>query len=83
MFSTKINNEIKSFRDITNNSLIILMNENNLIVNDFIKLKNGIDYHNEDDVYLKKIYKSAYNLGRIMSKEKYLSIFLKLKITEL
>lgn len=83
MFSTRINEEIKNFRDITNNSLIILLNENNLMINDFIKLRNGIDYHNETDIHLKKIYKSSYNLGRIMAKEKYLSIFLKLKITEL
>lgn len=83
MFSTRINEEIKNFRRITNDSLIILLNENHLIINDFIKLKIGIDYHNETDIHLKKIYKSSYNLGRIMAKEKYLSIFLKLKITEL
>jgi hypothetical protein len=83
VFATQINEEIKNFRSITNNSLIILTNEKSLIFSDFIKLKNSIDYHNETDADLKKIYKSSYNLGRIMAKERYLSIFLKLKITEL
>ena len=83
VFATKINQEIKKFRDVTNNSLIILSNEKKLLINDFIKLKNGIDYRNETDMHLRKIYKSSYNLGRIMAKERYQSIFLKLKITEL
>lgn len=83
IFSTQINNEIKNFRSLTNNSLILLANANHIIVSDFIKLKDTIDYHSEKEPGLKKIYKASYNLGRIMSKEKYLSIFLKLKITEL
>ncbi|MFM9988016.1 three component ABC system middle component [Flavobacterium sp.] len=83
VFATQINDEIKNFRSLTNNSLIILANTNDVIVSDFIKVKNVIDYHHEKDITLKKIYKASYNLGSIMAKENYLSIFLKLKITEL
>lgn len=83
IFSTQINEEIKNYKSLTNNSLIVLANADHLIVNDFIKLKNRIDYHHEIDPGLKIIYKASYNLGRIISKENYLSIFLKLKITEL
>ena len=83
VFATNINEEIKNFRSLTNHSLIILSNTNDVIVTDFIKIKNGIDYHDEKDVSLKKIFKASYNLGSIMAKEKYLSIFLKLKITEI
>ena len=83
LFATQINDEIKNFKSLTNNSLIILANTNDIIVSDFIKVKNTIDYHHEKDITLKKIYKASYNLGSIMAKENYLSIFLKLKITEL
>ena len=83
VFATQINDEIKKFRSLTNNSLIILANTNDVIISDFIKGKNTIDYHHEKDICLKKIYKASYNLGSIMAKENYLSIFLKLKITEL
>ncbi|PJJ09249.1 hypothetical protein CLU83_2588 [Flavobacterium sp. 1] len=83
VFATQINDEIKNFKSLTNNSLIILANTNDIIISDFIKVKNTIDYHHEKDISLKKIYKASYNLGSIMAKENYLSIFLKLKITEL
>lgn len=83
IFATQINDEIKNFRSLTNNSLIVLGNTNDVIVSDFITVKNAIDYHLEKDITLKKIYKASYNLGSIMAKENYLSIFLKLKITEL
>lgn len=83
IFSTQINQEIRNFRAVTNNSLILLANDNNLVLGEFTKVNVPISYHDEIDSSLKVIYKSSYNLGMIMSKEKYQSIFLKLKITEL
>ena len=83
IFTTNINQEIINFKSLTKNSLIILLNENKIIVDEFIKLRLSMDYREETDIKLKKIYKAAYNLGRIIAKENYLSVFLKLKITEL
>lgn len=83
IFTTNINQEIINFKSLTKNSLIILLNENKILIDEFITLKIIIDYREETDTRLKKIYKAAYNLGRIIAKENYLSVFLKLKITEL
>lgn len=83
IFITNINQEIINFKSLTKNSLIILSNENKIIIDEFITLKLSTDYRDETDARLKKIYKAAYNLGRIIAKENYLSVFLKLKITEL
>jgi hypothetical protein len=83
IFNTNINQEILNFKSLTKNSLIILLNENKIIIDEFIIIKLSIDYREETDTKLKKIYKAAYNLGRIIAKENYLSLFLKLKITEL
>lgn len=83
IFTTNINQEIKNFKTLTKDSLIILSNEDKILIDEFIKLKSDIDYKDETDNKLKKIYKASYNLGRIIAKENYLSVFLKLKITEL
>lgn len=83
IFATNINQEIRNFKTPTNNSLIILSNENKIIIDEYITLTNNIDYREEVDSKLKNIYKASYNLGRIIAKENYLSVFLKLKITEL
>lgn len=82
-FASNINEEIKNFKLLTKNSLIVLSNEKSININEFIKINNSIDFHTETDNNLKKIYKSSYNLGIIIAKENYLSVFLKLKITEL
>ncbi|AOC95951.1 hypothetical protein BB050_02857 [Flavobacterium anhuiense] len=83
IFSTQINQEIRNFRAVTNNSLILLANDSDLVIGEFTNINIPLSYHDEIDSSLKLIYKSSYNLGMIMSKEKYQSIFLKLKITEL
>ena len=81
IFLSSLNEKINSYRKLTNEALIILSNEIELEFGKFIRLDSVIHYQSEENIYLKKIYKSAFNLGILLGKEQYLSIFKKLNIT--
>jgi len=83
VFLSILNEKIKDYRKITNIAIIFLSNKVELDINSFINIDTYIDYNNEKDKYLRQIYKSSYNLGVILGKEQYLSVFKKLRITEL
>jgi hypothetical protein len=82
-FFSQINLEIRNYKKITKNSLIVLSMDNNLNMTDFISIDNLLDYKNENDKYTKDTYKASYNLGVLFAKENYLSIIKKLRIVEL
>jgi len=83
IFRSSLNQKINDYRKKTNIAIIILANEINLDINEFLIPNIEIQYREEKDTYLKSIYKSAYNLGVILGKEQYLSVFKKLRITEI
>lgn len=83
IFRSSLNQKINDYREITNTSIIILANEIDLEINKYLAPSSDIHYNNEKDIYLKPIYKSSYNLGIILGKEQYLSVFKKLRITEI
>ncbi|WP_418509344.1 three component ABC system middle component [Corallibacter sp.] len=83
IFISSLNQRINDYRNTTNTAIIILANEIDLDINEFLIPRTEIHYKEEKDIYLKPIYKSAYNLGIILGKEQYLSVFKKLRITEI
>ncbi len=83
IFRSSLNQKINAYREITNTSIIVLANEIDLDINEYLTPNTEIHYKEEKDIYLKSIYKSAYNLGVILGKEQYLSVFKKLRITEI
>lgn len=83
IFRSCLNQKINDYRKTTNTAIIILANEIDLEINKYLIPNTDIHFNNEKDIYLKPIYKSSYNLGLIMGKEQYLSVFKKLRITEI
>jgi len=83
IFVSSLNQKINDYRKITNTAIILLANEIELEIDKYLKPKTEIQFNDEKDKYLKPIYKSSYNLGVILGKEQYLSVFKKLRITEL
>lgn len=82
-FISNINERIKNFKNITNNSLLVLSTSSEIIFGSFIAVKEVIDYKKEIDPSIREIYRASFNLGVILAKKHYNSIFLQLKITEL
>lgn len=83
IFLSSLNQKINDYRKITNIAIIFLANEIELQIDKYVIPDREIHFGSENDIYLKPIYKSSYNLGLILGKEQYLSVFKKLKITEL
>lgn len=83
IFRSSLNQKINDYREITNTAIIILANEIDLEIGKYLTPNTDIHFNNEKDIYLKSIYKSSYNLGVILGKEQYLSVFKKLRITEI
>lgn len=83
VFTSRINSKIQQTRKATKNGIIVLSNATPVQINDFILIEEVINYTSEKDVYLKKVYKSAYILGILVAKERYLTVLRKLRITEL
>lgn len=83
LFKSSINESIKDYKKITNTAIIILANQIELSLNKFVSISEEIHYSSEKDEYLKAIYKASYNLGVILGKERYLTVFKKLDIIEL
>ena len=83
VFRSSLNQKINDYREITNTAIIILANEIDLGIDKNLIPSTDIQFNTEKDIYLKPIYKSSYNLGVILGKEQYLSVFKKLRITEI
>jgi len=83
IFTSSLNQRVNDYRKITNIAIIILANEIDLEIDKYLVPSTNIYFNDENDIYLKPIYKSSYNLGVILGKEQYLSVFKKLRITEL
>lgn len=83
IFRSSLNQKINDYREITNTAIIILANEIDLEIDKYLMPNTDIHFNNEKDIYLKPIYKSSYNLGVILGKEQYLSVYKKLRITEI
>ncbi len=83
VFLSNLNQRMVNYRIPTNTAIIVLSNDIEVKIDKYITIVDTIDYRKEKDIYLKSIYKSAYNFGMLLSKEEYLSLFKKLRITEL
>lgn len=83
VFINQLNYRIQQTRLATKNGIIVLSNATQIEINDFFTVDEVVNYTSETDVYLKKIYKSAYIFGILLAKERYLTVLRKLRITEL
>ncbi|WP_100338733.1 three component ABC system middle component [Hymenobacter chitinivorans] len=70
----------KTFKSITQKSIIVACNKYNIEIGDYITLHDVKKYQDENNEYLKRFYKAAYYLGLTMSKMAYLDVFSKLTI---
>jgi len=76
------NEQYLKFKKVTKNGLIYLCNVNTVKINKYICVTNPLEYKNT--LNSKKDYiKAAYQLGIVLAKENYLSIFFKFRITNL
>lgn len=83
VFIISLNQKIIDYRTVTNTSIIILSNTIDLDIDTYLKTNTDIHFNEEKDKYLNPIYKSSYYLGILLGKEQYLSVFKKLRITEI
>ncbi|WP_165731203.1 three component ABC system middle component [Polaribacter sp. 20A6] len=83
VFVSSLNQRMNDYRKTTNTAIILLANEIDLEIDKYLVASTEIHFNDEKDIYLRPIYKSSYNLGIILGKEQYLSVFKKLRITEL
>lgn len=83
VFINQLNLKIKQTRKATKNGILVLANQIELEINDFVKIEDSVNYTTESEPYLKKVYKSAYIFGILIAKERYLTVLRKLRITEL
>lgn len=74
-FKSKWN--IEHYKPVTKKAIIILSSLGKLSINSHITLHEPIKSITEDDVYKKKHYKAAYNLGAMLAKEDSLDIIIK------
>jgi hypothetical protein len=78
-----LNQKVEAFRGITNQALIYLGNKVEVKIDKFIQIGQKIHYSQEQKPSSKFYAKSAYNLGLIMIKEDYKSIFVKFEIVNI
>lgn len=83
IFRSSLNQKINDYREITNTAIIVLANEIELEIDKYLIPNIDIHFNNEKDIYLNPLYKSSYYLGVVLGKEQYLSVFKKLRITEI
>lgn len=83
VFFSLINEKIKNYKENTKDAILYLSNHADLKIEDFIRITEELSYIDETDNNFKQIYKASYNMGLILAKERYIDVFLKLRITEL
>lgn len=90
-FNTFLNSEVKmelivietlltNYKKKTKEALITLSNIHNIEISDYVILAEGLNatYTGEKNSILREFYKAAFNLGSILSKEDYKTIFFNL-----
>lgn len=73
-----VNLSVSKFRRYSNNGLIALSNSNAISVSDMVRMEKTVHYRNESNLGLKNIYKAAYNLGVVFSKEEPSDVFIQI-----
>lgn len=75
-----IENLLANYKKKTKEALITLSNIHNIEISDYVILKDELKstYSEEKNNILKEYYKAAFNLGAILSKEDYKTIFFNL-----
>lgn len=75
-----IENLLANYKKKTKEALITLSNIHNIEISDYLILKDELKstYAEEKNNILKEYYKAAFNLGSILSKEDYKTIFFNL-----
>lgn len=81
--NSDLNIQIKKFKSITKKGLIVLANNVEVDFGEYLVVNDKISYLKEEETSLKHVYKSAYVLGVLLAKERFLTVFKKLKIVEL
>lgn len=78
-----IEQRISHFKNITQKSIIFASKKHSITVDEYLSIKNALEYQKEPDPYLKEFYKASFYLGKILSKTQVLDTFIKLGIKEI
>lgn len=83
LFISLINQKIWDYKVASKRAILFLSNTSKIDFNTHISISEELNYGNIQDPVLKQIYKGAYNLGIIVAKERYVDVFLKMRIFEI
>lgn len=83
IFISLINKKISNYRMVSKQAILFLSNTSNTEIDTYLNIEDTLDYSKIQDSDLKQICKGAYNLGMILAKERYLDVFLKMRIFEI
>ncbi|MCG9230414.1 DUF6521 family protein [Vibrio diabolicus] len=78
-----INDKVKYSKSVTNCGIIYLSSICEIIINSFILNGNDLEETSITNAYKKEFIKASYNLGVIFSKEGYVNVLLKSKVTNI
>lgn len=76
-----INDKVKHSKKVTNDGLIYLNSVSDVSVGEYFYVTDDFKRNNELGRLKKEYFKAAYNLGRIFTKEGYVNVLLKSKVT--
>lgn len=83
LFISLINEKIKDYKVASKQAILFLSNTSKIDLNTHISIEEELNYGKIQDQVLKQIFKGAYNLGMIVAKERYVDVFLKMRIFEI
>lgn len=78
-----INDKVQYSKSVTNCGIIYLSSICEIIINSFILNGNDLEEISITNDYKKEFIKASYNLGIIFSKEGYVNVLLKSKVTNI
>ncbi|EHH2456366.1 hypothetical protein J7X56_004639 [Vibrio parahaemolyticus] len=78
-----INDKVQYSKSVTNCGVIYLSSICEIIINSFILNGNDLEEISITNDYKKEFIKASYNLGIIFSKEGYVNVLLKSKVTNI
>jgi len=83
LFISLINQKIRDYKTASKQGILFLSNTSKMEFNTHISIEVELTYGKIQDPVIKQICKGAYNLGMIVAKERYVDVFLKMRIFEI
>ena len=78
-----LEDRVKYFKDLTNQSLIVASNDENIVIEETIRIMNSVNYKTIKEENIRHYCKSAHYLGVIFSKQSMEDIFTSLEVWDI